>query len=642
MEQFNKRCRGDYDKTIEYKITHAGDAITDRFNNSNLGKSDFIKKLNEKLNKWHISLNKKIDSRSAILRAMRDTPSIPEMEMVRGQANGMKGLQLFDYPQLQKKFLETVKHPEDLDCYGADKDFINKVKNLISSTSSKESKLKYIQDAEFELLSKKPEYIDDAAKTLDEFKMMGGTDRIKVLQNMKAKASGYTSFAEWESLEKNIQERIPRVIEALHNSDKNMFTRMWTHDHNIIGKAQGEFFGRKVYTSETLNKLISELGSIKHDTQLQDVLQRTGLIKQVPKSALGRFFGKYMNLLLEGSTNRVAGGKLVGMMQAYFLAEAIIRTVQADKGDKVSTFMERLTELVAFFAAMPLAIQVMHKVGGLQYIGMNKEKVAEYRKALALFNENVKNGKLTDKAAYKVAKDDLQKIMKDSYKGTKKNIFTRLAHKTGQILTTGLEQIRPYTKHAVEDGLKGKLKDIFRNPKYWSKELGGSGLRLLAVLGMIMPFFSKTLVKGTHLIFGKPKHSVLDEGKEDKKQDSTKQLTPEQQAQLAQLQEAIRQQQQQNVKNNPQPVQPVQGQQQTNGSLLDKYKNNTQTNSIEPERHYMPSPTPAIPAEGTRAYMPSPNPVNAGPETQDRTKADQALANADNAERMVMQTLNMK
>src|SRR5574344_758673 len=291
MEQFNKNCRGDYDKTIEYKFTHAGDAITDRFNNSSFGKSDFIRKLNERLSKWHISLNKKIDSRSAILRAMRDTPSIPEMEMVRGQANGMKGLQLFDYPQLQKKFMETVKHPEDLDCYGADKEFINRVKNLISSTSTKESKLKYIQDAEFELLSKKPEYIDDAAKTLDEFKMMGGTDRIKVLQNMKAKASGYANFAEWESIEKNIQERIPRVIEALHNSDKNMFTRMWTHDHNIIGKAQGEFFGRKVYTSETLNKLISELGSIKHDTQLQDVLQRTGWIKQVPKSALGKAFG---------------------------------------------------------------------------------------------------------------------------------------------------------------------------------------------------------------------------------------------------------------------------------------------------------------------------------------------------------------
>ena len=668
MDKFAKKCRGNYEDTIQYKITNAGDRITDSFQNSSIGKSDAVKTVNTKLKDFKSSFRTKIIDKSAVLRAFFDTPSKPELEMVRAQANGIHGIQLGDYNTVMDNFFKQVKYADDLDCYGADKTFIDKVKADLKGVTGKEAKKQIIQEAEFKLLNKNPLF------TLSAFKSLNNENRALIMNNLKAQAQGYRDFAHWQFIKKDIQSHLADVIEATHNADKNMFSKIWTHE-STLGKIQGHLFGRKVYASEFQNKLLAEMGTVKPGSDLDNMLKRTGLDKSIPKSGLGRFFGKYGNLITEGATNRVAGGKLAALIQAWFVAEAIIRTSQAEKGDKVATFMERMTELVAFFAAMPLGLKLMHQIGGMQYAGMTAEQVAKYREDLSIFNQKVKDGLLKDKELYNAERKALQARLK----GGKHNIFTRLAKCIGRVVTVGLEQIRPYTKHTVEAGWKGRIKDILRNPKYWLKQGAGYPMRIALGMFMILPFLSKLVVKGSHLIFGKPKNSVLDEGKEEPKAEekmptpaeqlaqinqleqaiqqvraSGHQLTPEQEAQIQQLEMAIKQ-----AKAQLEPQ--IQNQQTQNSAdvglqnpnnMLDKYKNlqpqqtaGGQTGSLnkpgEPIRTYIPSPEPVKIIEPERSYVPSPMPAAIN-NSIDTSAADSAMQRADIAERMAMQTLAMR
>ncbi|MBP3925269.1 hypothetical protein J6E39_08540 [bacterium] len=675
MDKFAKKCRGNYEDTIQYKMTNAGDVITDTFQNSSIGKSEAVKTASSKLSDWKSAFRTKIIDKSAVLRALFDTPSKPELGIVKAQANGMYGIQLGDYQTVTEHFFKQVKYAEDLDCYGADKTFIDKVKADLKGVSKKADKKKIIQEAEFELLGK------NSGLSLSNFKALNEQGRKMVMDDLKAQAQGYRNFAHWNAVKENIQGRIADVIEATHKADKNMYSKIWTHDNNTFGKVQGHLFGRKVYASEFQNKLLAELGTVPPGSELESMLQRTGLDKNLPKSGLGRFFGKYGNMITEGATNRVAGGKLAALIQAWFLAEAIIRTSQAEKGDKISTFMERLTELVAFFAAMPLALKLMHHIGGMQYAGMTAEQIASYRKDLAVFNQKVKDGLLKDKELYKAERRALESRLKAG----KHNIFARLAKRVGRVVTVGLEQIRPYTKHAVESGWKGRIKDIFRNPKYWFKQGAGYPVRIAAGMLMILPFISKFFVKGSHLIFGKPKNSVLDEGKEDKKAEekaptpaeqlaqinqleqaiqqvraSGQKLTPEQEAQIQQLEMMIKQakaelepqiQNQQPQAQQQTPQQPNSAEVPMNDpqNMLSKYKNLQPQNADpthinkpgEPIRTYIPSPEPVKILEPERSYVPSPMPASIN-NSIDTSAADSAMQRADIAERMAMQTLAMK
>jgi len=377
---------------------------------------------------------------------------------------------------------------------------------------------------------------------------------------------------------------------------------------------------------------------------LAEVMKRTGMDKNLPTSKLGKFMGKYVNLFMEGATNRVAGGKIVAMMQAFFLAEAAIRTAQAKKGDKLSTFAERLMELVAFFACMPLAIAAMHRIGGLKWLGMTPEQIKAFEAKVNAHNDKVKAGGYgTDKAAcnakVKELKNEYKQMTKLKGKGSWiTRPFRWLARTAGRITTIGLGQIRPYQKSA------GKWNGLFRNPMYWGKEFGGGTLRFVLCSMAILPFISKFVVKGTHKIFGKPEHSVLDEGKEDKnaEQQDINALTSEEAAKLAEIATSM-----EAAKNAP----------QQEGNLLDKYRPQQEASQTHQQQQqqqqihrpsqptktytYIPSPN-AVKSETiepTRGYLPTPTPsTNA---LQDPTLGNDALAKSERAMEEAMRILHI-
>lgn len=658
MDKYAQKCRGDYEKTIPGKIGAFGDKVTDTVKNSTFGKSSFAASLNNGYKSFRRFIREKIVDKSRLLRAFRDTPSVPENMIVRDQAKGLLGFSATDWDQVTESFCRETVSAKDLSAYGASADEISAIESRIANLP-KDKQLIELQNAEYELLKKNSRGSNSfVVKSLDEFKTMAADARKTLLKNAKAYEWGLNDFKEFEVIKKNRPDFLHRIIESAYNSNKKMFSIAFPDSEKILSRINRFLFNREVYGSEFANKMASSIGNGEITPEMADVLRKTGLDKKIPKSALGKFIAKYNNIILEGATNRVAGGKMIAIMQAWFLAEAIYKatTAEGGLGEKGKTFAERLIELIAMFACIPPAIMLLHKAGGLQYAGMTKEQVAKFREHLKIHNEKAMSGGFADKAAWKESKNALKKELRAGVK----NPFVRLGKWVGRVITVGLEQIRPYDKNdigVIKDGKKvyrkgipAKLKDLWHHPKFGIKQMAGYPMRIGLAMIVIMPFLSKLAVKGSHLIFGKPKHSVLDEEKEQEaaekaaEQRAQTQIPPQLQNPNAINQQAM--QGNQSQINQQQPVQQQGPYQPSQTNLLNPYRNgqqyqtnpnvkasttttNTTVNNNENKNN-----------EPIRTYVPSPVGVKLNGQ-EDVTAAEQAMQRADAAEQQALKTLKM-
>lgn len=625
MDKYAEQCRGDYEKTIPGKIGAWGDRVSDK-----LGKNSFMQSLGKGYRSCRKFIREKIVDKSRILRAFCDTPSKPELSMVRDQARGMLGFCATDWDQVVDNFIRDTHYVDDLTAYGAKPSEIQAYKSRIGKLPKAQQAIE-LQKAEFELLKK---YTRGGNTFLAGALPTDAAARAKLLKDAKAYEFGLKDFAEFELIKKNRPDYLHRIMEASHNANKNMFSIAYEAKPTLWGRFKRFLFGRKVYGSEFANKMASSIGNETLTPEMAKALRDTGLDKKIPKSALGKFIAKYNNIVLEGATNRVAGGKLIAIMQAWFLAEAIYKSAKAEggAGEKAKTFAERLTELVAMFACIPPAIMLMHKVGGLQYAGMTKQQVEAYRKNLQAFNEKAMSGTMS-KAEWKAGKKALQKELKAGVK----NPFTNLCKRVGRVVSVGLEQIRPHdTKKVVRKSVMDKLKDFLRHPKFGFKQMAGYPMRIILGMMVIMPFFSKLAVKGCHKIFGKPKNSLLDEDKEPKEAQQPNIPSQLQNPQsVQQTAQALQQTPNQPVRTyvpSSQGVQILQdGKSQTN--LLNKYRNGQTTTTTTSTVNNKPN-------EPLRTYIPSPLGVQLN-QGEDMTEADKAMRRAEIAEQQALETLKM-
>lgn len=644
MDYVNKKCRGNYEDTILYKVGNFGDKVSNYVTDSKLAKSSFGQSVSGGFGKFKKFLRTKVIDKSRILRAFFDTPSRPELGMVLDQYMGMPGFLMQDYPQHCEKFLSPLKYVEDLDCYGAKDADIKKFKSLIEKATTAEEKAKIMQEAEVETILRNSRKTLSSAQInseLNAFKALDDKAKLAKLKDMKVFQLGYKDFQTYEKIMKEHHKYLPEILEATNKANKKMQARIWGSNSSKLGKLQKTVFGREIYATENANKFAASLGNYNpnENPELDKVVKQLGLDKKLPKTAFGKGFLKYVGMITEGATNRVAGGKLVAIMQAGYLADVIYKSAKAEGGfsEKTKSFAERFTEMVSFFVCMPFALKLMHRIGGLQYAGMDKKGVEAYRQALNAHNQKAMAGGFADKKAWK----DSVKNLKEMRNAGVKNPITKLFKRVGRIVTVGLEQIRPYDNKAiVREGVWGKIKDLFRHPKFGVKQMAGYPMR--AILGMIvlLPMFNKIAVKGSHLIFGKPKHSVLDEGKEEEKAKDAKSqpLPPQQLQQSNQLKQTpqtqtVTQQTTQNTTN-------------TQSNLLDKYKNG-QNNTSKTTTTTTTTTTTNVDkkddkkqTEPVRTYIPSPVGVQVQ-SNEDLSAADAALRRADGAEKLALQTLKM-
>ena len=615
MDIFNKKCNLEYEKTPIGKFGALGDKFTSWIKGSKFGQSNLGKGIAKAYNSSVSAINKFLD-RSAMVRAFRYTPSEPTNKMVVSQANGLLGWLAGDTEQIFEGFIQPAKNAFELEQYGADKKFIENLKKAMKTPGANKEVL--LREAEMKLLGI-PQ--TDINKYIQNGKITDIDGLNKLLKNTKIGKLGFTP-QEYEAVSKDFMKNFDKVIKALEKAAKNngdMFISRWRKD-GFGSKISNHLFGRKVGIRELYNKCLVTLG------------------KQNPKhtSKLGKMMAKGLGLFMEGTTNRFAGGKFAVLMQAWIFGDMLINTLKAPKGEKGKTLAERFTNDFAYFICMPFGIQLMHKFGGLQYTGMTKAQVEQYRKDLAAFNKDVMEGRnLTQKGAY----EGRVKTLRQTLRGGRKNIFSKILGRAAEIMDVGLEQIRPYHNKAVKPGIWGKIKDFFSHPKYYLKNAAGYPIRLLLVLFIIMPALAKGATKIAHMIFGRPTHSVLDDEEETSNE--------EEQKQLEELLKQIEASKQANA-------QPIVHNSPTN--LLNQYiQRQTQPPELVPQidrsvstqaqNGYVPSPNSAIANnnsnnnEPVRTYIPSPAPVKL--EQQDLSKAEMALMKADAAEKAAKESLAM-
>lgn len=277
----------------------------------------------------------------------------------------------------------------------------------------------------------------------------------------------------------------------------------------ILGeKIYTKLFGRRIYFSEMANKLEA----------LKGVKGNYG------KTYLGKALPKMFLRVAEGLTNGTVGGKLAMAMQAGCFADAIIRTINAPKGEKTKTFAESSTQDLAFYLMIPSAILLMHRFGGLKYIGLNKEGVENYRKALTEFNKKAASGDFAGKTEYKQAR----KVLKDMLKGdTKlalktdgagktigkslKNIVHKPLKLAASVMTIGLETKTGFLGQGAD-----KMQNFFKDFGSMFKKGAGFPVRLILGFMVFLPFLSNIAVRCCHLVFGRPTKSLLDKEEDEK------------------------------------------------------------------------------------------------------------------------------
>lgn len=362
----------------------------------------------------------------------------------------------------------------------------------------------------------------DAAQKLD---MLSKRFPAKEQQAELLKTMGVSA-----ELFKNMTERshdyAPEILEVCERLGKTDFDR-FTHDKvGQIPFTKGKYFSEVIPGAHKI---------LDTDVHFSAYANKMKAIRGANKTWLGKFTPKAMLRTIEGVTNGTAGGKLAIGMAAYFIADSIKDAINAPKGDKISTFAESNIHGLGFYLLMPLMIGLMHRVGGLKYLGMSKDQVKLYKDKIEAFDKEAQRlagvGTKDAKASWKSQRKALIKDLKQMLKGdtvdknaaklaingsgatkTLKKIFYWPIKKLAGALTFGLDTPKGFYKADAHFWEK-----LFASPGIALKKFAGYPLRFAMVTMIISPYFINPILKVSHMIFGKPAKSVLDDGKEPEK-----------------------------------------------------------------------------------------------------------------------------
>lgn len=577
MDKFNGKCGGDYDKSLVGRVGAWGEKAELKVRE----KFQFIEKIEAQIINAKSWIKTKIVNPSKILSAIFNTPAQPDNKMALMMFKGTPA-------EIASNAIQKVeKHLEN-----------NGTLKINGKEVTDSAKLKaYVAELA------KDTHTDDGIKKVMELLEQQGNDILKTTNS----------------------EKTPLLSK-------------------VLPKPIANILNRETHFSEDFNKLKA--------------------FKNGNKTVLGKALPKGMLRVLEGLTNGTAGGKIAMIMGAFFIADAIKKTIDAPKGngEKRKTFAENLIYNVGWYLTAPLGLAMIYKPGGLKYIGFDKNQVKEYLDRLNKFNEPVKTGQIKDKAVYDAElqklKTDLKKIFKKSansieIKATDSigikvgKFFANLIRKPlqlgGKILMFGTAQPEAFnpkgigsvkSKGNLIESILEKMEQFFKNGKAKGvKGFAGGAMRFGLFMFVIAPFLGKIAAKCSHIVFGKPTKSVLDEEKEseqekEKERQIISPIMPQQQVQtLAQVQTP--------TQSSPvmTPMQPVQ--QNANltynqtpteqGNMVNMYKTQPTTgkeiisSSDEPVRTYIPS------SDGVK--------IDKSIYQEQENKANAAIAKSYNAEK---------
>lgn len=475
IDAYAEACGGDYEKSLVKKAANLGDRIQN---------SKFIQSKPMKTVLGGISsagkYSAKTAQKSAILRAMKNTPSMPEWAMVKSQMFNQKQEVVQDFIKIAEALeLNTTKTPalKNLGLAQYEKEMLKKDYGVTKLTEIPQEEL--VNRVLLERLGKTPAEIQKI-QALGE----GSTAAVKseILKAMGLDAKKINLIKE---------DVYGKYITDVENATKNVRgkVRIGAGHFNWLGPLTKPF-ERTIGCDEIYNKLHSMSGGAK--------------------TATGRFMSKAMQMFHRGIT--FGGGKLGALaFIAPILVEVGHNIKKADNDQKIGTAVGGVIENISWVFTFPLALKMLHSIGGAQYAGMSKENVEKYRKILNKFNEDNKAGLFKTKEEYKTAKKATKAELDKLSKIKGQNILTRGVRKLARFLTLDLETFKGYKGQNIVMNQVRKIPNFFKNVVGVPMRLGIWGAISIGVL-------DAALKKGTSMIFGKSYDAVKqDEHLEEKK-----------------------------------------------------------------------------------------------------------------------------
>ena len=335
---------------------------------------------------------------------------------------------------------------------------------------------------------------------------------------------------------------IEEIIENLSKSAEKIKIDKWKLP---LGKGKKIPIGKIPVLGKamTLNVPMSEISNKMRATS--GINPKTGAAAALGATTLGKVLPSAFSKIYEGLTSNVVGGKLVPIMQAYFLAKAIVAASKAPKGKKLATFMDEETGMVTFLFTMPLATSILKKVGGTKYIGLDKavkgaatnkaaqsEGVDILRNSFKTLNEKIASGSIS-RGEYVEETKKLKNMLKGKIDGKGVVRFWQKPIKAlGRILGSNYnkETIKPFIETAVPENANSLTKlgisvanrasNFLYKIKSGKNILGntpGGLLRFGLVMFALSPLLSKPIKWVVNKIFGKPYDAEAEKKEQAKK-----------------------------------------------------------------------------------------------------------------------------
>ena len=479
IDAYAKACGGKYENSLVKKAVNLGDSIE----NSKLIQNKPVQTVLGGIS----SLKKKggkVVQNSAILRAMRDTPSMPEWSMVKSQMFNQKQEVAQDFI----KIADTLKLTE----YGENSEI--RLKN-IGLTSSEKDMLK--KTFGVNRISKIEE--EKAVNQVLLHRLGRTPEQIKKIQDLGSGAQ--------TAVKKEILKEMGLDAKKINLIKEDMFG-----EHiKTVEEAAKRVSGKVKIGAGNYSKWIGPLTKpFERTVGCDEVYNKLhSLSKDGAKTATGRFMSKAMQMFHRGIT--FGGGKLGALL---FIAPALVEVgcnvKKADNDQKIGTAVGGVIESTSWVLTFPLALKMMHSLCGAQYAGMSKNQVKNFRDALKVFNEKTKSGVFT-KEQYKAEKSALKKMLKVDGQ----NILTKGVRKLAQFVTMDLETFQGYKSKNVAANIGRKIPNAFRN-------VAGVPMRLGIWALLSMGVLDAGIKKVSTAIFGKSydsmKHEEDETAKKEQKQ----------------------------------------------------------------------------------------------------------------------------
>ena len=482
---------GEYEKSFFGKLTKAGDfmskgiskIIPDSIENGAKTKASALKK-------WLVE-------HSSIVRSMT-TPLRLENSMARKEANGIFARVMTDNADMfTKGFNGGVKEIGEI--FGTNTAFWKRLQELGIEKATTSNGAREI-----------------LAKALNEV----GEASIKDPKNKKY---------------------IEEIIENLSKSTEKIKIDKWKLPIGKVKLPIGKIpiLGKAL----TLNVPMSEISNKMRATS--GINPKTGAAAALGATTLGKALPSAFSKIYEGLTSNVVGGKLVPIMQAYFLAKAAIAASKAPKGKKLATFMDEETGMVTFLFTMPLATSILKKVGGMKYIGLDKlakgaatnkeaqsKGVELLRNSFDALNKKVASGSISS-GEYVEETKKIKDMLKGKVDGKSVvRLWQKPFKALGRILGSNYNQetVKPFIETAVPENASSLTKlginvanrasNFLYKLKTGKNILGntpGGLLRFGLVMFALSPLLSKPIKWVVNKIFGKPYDAEAEKKEQAKK-----------------------------------------------------------------------------------------------------------------------------